>query len=79
MYLVGGVVSYLSMMWFLVYILKNTNVAYMNLQWDGLSIIIETVLAFILLGETLSNPAQYTGAIMMIIGILLLNYGKIPV
>ena len=78
-YLIIGWLSYISIAFFLIHILKYSNVAYMNLQWDGLSILLETLLAFILLKETLSNRIQYTGMTLMIVGIFLLNYGKVPV
>jgi multidrug transporter EmrE-like cation transporter len=78
MYMSVGIACYLLMCVFLVYILKITNVSYMNLQWDGVSVLIETGLAMLLLNETLSNNVQYGGAMMIIMGVLALNYGKIP-
>jgi multidrug transporter EmrE-like cation transporter len=78
LFLLGGVASYIAMMFGLIYVLKFSNVSYMNLQWDGMSAIIETTLAFILLGETLSNSTQYLGAFSVILGVILLNFGKIP-
>jgi len=79
LFLMIGIVSYLAMMAGLIYVLKFSNVSYMNLNWDGMSAIVETTLAFILLGETLSNSIQYLGAFSVIAGVVLLNFGKIPV
>jgi len=72
----------------IIYVLKFSNVIYMNIYWDATSIILETVLAYILLGEVLAyillgevldNKYQFVGLIMIIVGIVLLNQGKIPV
>lgn len=78
MYLLSGTSAYALIVLGVIYTLKYSNVAYMNLLWDGMSILIETGLAMLLLHETLSNSAQYTGAIFLIIGVVLMNIGKIP-
>ncbi len=73
-----GIISYIILIGLLIYILKFTNVMYMNLTWDSVSIILETLLAFILLKERLTNNFQWTGLILVIVGVLFLSYGKIP-
>ena len=78
-YLLGGILAYAIMVAALVYILKISNVAFMNLEWDGLSTILETLLAFLVLHETLSNSSQYAGMVFIILGVILLNRGKVPV
>jgi multidrug transporter EmrE-like cation transporter len=77
-YMSIGIACYLLMCIFLVYILKITNVSYANLQWDSVSVLVETGLAMLLLNETLSNRIQYFGAGMIIVGVMALNFGKIP-
>jgi len=79
MHLLTGILAYTLILWSLIYILKFSNVAFMNLEWDGISTILETFLAFIVLKETLSNSSQYLGMIFIIAGLLLINRGKIPV
>jgi multidrug transporter EmrE-like cation transporter len=79
MYLLSGILSYALILWSLIYVLKFSNVAFMNLEWDGISTILETLLAFIVLRETLSNRSQYMGMIFIILGVILLNQGKVPV
>lgn len=73
-----GLGYYLVLILFLIYVLKYTNVIYANLFWDGSSAIIESILAYILLGEHLNNPIQYLGGIFIVIGLVALNYGAIP-
>ena len=73
-YLLYGIISYSVMIYFLIMALRSENVIWVNSIWDGTSALIETVLAMILLHETLSNGIQYAGIGMIIIGILFLNY-----
>jgi multidrug transporter EmrE-like cation transporter len=77
-YLILGINFYLVIVGILVYILKYINVSYMNLAWDGSSAILETLLAFLIMGERLNNNIQYLGGIFIVIGMFCLNYGPIP-
>lgn len=76
--LVIGIIMYAIMIVFLIISLKKSNISYINGLWDGTSAIIETLLAYILLHETLSNKIQYFGLVFIIIGIIAMNYGNIP-
>lgn len=73
-----GIFGYVLVILTIIYILRYSNVMYMNMYWDATSIILETFLAYVLLGETLDNKYQYFGFVLIIVGILLLNVGKIP-
>lgn len=73
-----GIFMYAIMIAVLIAIIKRTNITYMNGMWDGTSAVIETLLAYILLHETLSNKIQYLGLVFIIIGIIVMNYGVIP-
>lgn len=74
-----GVGAYVIMMYLIIEILRNySNVMYMNGIWDALSIILETLLAYIFLKETLSNNYQVAGFMFVIIGVILMNIGDIP-
>ena len=73
-----GIVGYIAVIITIIYVLKYSNVMYMNVYWDALSILLETFLAYVLLGEYLDNSYQYVGIAMILIGILLLNVGKVP-
>jgi multidrug transporter EmrE-like cation transporter len=76
--LLYGIIGYILVIITIIYVLRYTNVMYMNLYWDSVSIILETLLAYIILKEKLDNYYQYGGLIMIIIGIILLNVGNIP-
>lgn len=77
-FLVYGAMSYMVMIYVLIRILQHSNVMYMNLNWDAFSIVLETIFAYIVLGETLDNKYQFTGFIFIICGIILLNIGNVP-
>lgn len=73
-----GLTSYITMTFVLVKVLQISNVMYSNVLWEGLGLILETSLAMFLLKETMSNIYQYIGLFLVIIGMFLLNIGKIP-
>ncbi len=73
-----GTMFYIALIYMLIKILSVSNVMYMNMLWDATSIVIETVLAYILLAERLDNIYQVIGFVIILIGILLLNVGKVP-
>jgi len=41
-----------------------------------MSVILETLFAYILLSETLSNDNQYIGFFMIVSGLIIMNLGK---
>jgi multidrug transporter EmrE-like cation transporter len=78
-YLFYGTGFYMVLIKFIIDILKMSNIIYMNIMWDGTSAILETAMAYILLGERLSNIYQYIGLFITFCGMMLLKIGNIPV
>lgn len=76
--LVTGFAVYAVMICFIVKALSRTNLLHTNALWDGISALISVPLAYFLLHETLSNPIQYCGLTMVIMGMFGLSYGKLP-
>ena len=76
--LVIGIISYAILIKLLISALKESNLIFTNSMWDGISAIISTLFAYFLLKERLNNKFQWTGLILVILGVLLLNFGKIP-
>lgn len=76
--LLYGILGYIAVVLTIIYVLNYSNVMYMNIYWDAMSIILETALAYYLLGELLDNYYQYTGLVLIIVGVFLLNVGKVP-
>lgn len=78
LFLYYGIISNVFIMILLYFLLKISNLVYMNALWEGSGLIFETILSFILLKETLTNSYQYYGLFFIILGISFMNYGKIP-
>jgi len=76
--LIIGIIAYAIMIPVLIVILRKTNIMYMNGLWDGVSVVIESLLAIIILHESLSNRTQYIGLLFIIIGIFAMTIGQIP-
>jgi multidrug transporter EmrE-like cation transporter len=75
-YLLLGIISYIILVLILIHILKYSNVLQMNIQWDAMSVILESILAYILLGEVFSENTQWIGFFLIITGLIVMNIGK---
>ena len=73
--LIIGVVGYIGVMIMLVVSLQDSTVLMVNGGWDGMSAILESICAYVFLGERFANYLQYVGLMLIIGGIYLL---KIP-
>jgi multidrug transporter EmrE-like cation transporter len=73
-----GLVAYAVLISIFIKSLARSNLIYANGMWDGVSAVITTILAFLLLGERLNNIQQWIGIAMIIGGIFALHTGKIP-
>jgi len=71
--LLNGILGYVGVIYFLLKSLKGGTVLYVNGMWDGISGLIESVAAYVILGERLERMTQYMGLGMVIIGIVLLK------
>jgi hypothetical protein len=74
--LAKGSVWYMGVVFFLVKSLVGSNILYVNGMWDAISGLIESVAAFVFLGERFEHPHQYLGLLMAISGIFLLKSSK---
>lgn len=72
-----GIIGYAGVIFFLIRSLRVGNVIYVNGMWDGISAVLETLAAYILLGERLNNNSQYIGLLLLIIGLFLVRSGGI--
>lgn len=75
-----GTAGYVAVIYFLIRSLRVGNVLYVNGMWDGVSAVLESVAAYFLFGERLTNPIQYVGLVIVIAGIFMLHApdGAIP-
>jgi hypothetical protein len=73
-YLVYGIFGYIGVIYYLVKSLRSDNVLYVNGMWDGVSGIMESIAAYLVLGDRLEKPMQYIGLLMVSAGIYLLKH-----
>ena len=74
-WLLHGLVGYAGVVWLLIVSFKFKNVLYVNGMWDGISGLLESIAAYFILGDRLEKPSQYTGIILIIVGVVLLKNG----
>uniref|UniRef100_A0A6C0M387 EamA domain-containing protein n=1 Tax=viral metagenome TaxID=1070528 RepID=A0A6C0M387_9ZZZZ len=74
LYFGGGVLGYIAVIYFLIKSLRSDNVLYVNGMWDGVSAIIESLAAYIVLGDRLDKPSNYIGLGLVCVGIMLLKH-----
>lgn len=72
-----GMIGYVGVIYFLIKSFKVGNVIYVNGMWDGISAIMETIAAFLILGERLNTKTQWIGLVVLIIGIFMVRMGGI--
>ena len=72
--LAGGVGGYACIVFLLIKSLRNSNILTVNALWDGVSTILESLAAFVFLGERFENPLQYAGLGLLISGIFLIKF-----
>jgi multidrug transporter EmrE-like cation transporter len=70
-----GSVGYIGVVYFLIKTLKSSSIMWTNGMWDGVSGIIETIAAYVLLGERLDSWVQYMGIVLIAGGLVLLKTG----
>lgn len=74
-YLSIGVLSYICVIILLIINLQGSTLLMVNNAWDGTSSLLESIFAYVVLGERFTNYLQYIGVGTIIIGLYLL---KIP-
>ena len=75
--LAQGLIGYAGVIYFLIRSLTQANIIYVNGMWDGISGIVETIAAYVLLGEKLNTREQYFGLGLLMLGLLVFRAGGI--
>jgi multidrug transporter EmrE-like cation transporter len=73
-HLYKGLIGYAMVVYFLIQSLKQYNILIVNGIWDGLSALLESSAAYILLGERLTHTINYIGLLFIIAGLVLLRW-----
>jgi len=64
------------LIYFLIRSLQGSQILLVNAAWDGLSALLESAAAIIILGERFNDPWKYFGIILIIAGLYFL---KLPI
>lgn len=72
-YLALGVFGYIGVVALLIASLEGSTVLLVNNGWDAMSSIIESIAAFVFLGERFEHFSQYVGIFLVLIGTYLLR------
>lgn len=72
-----GLLGYAGVIFFLIRSLRVGNVIYVNGMWDGISAILETLAAYVILGERLNSTWQYIGLALLVTGLFMVRMGGI--
>jgi multidrug transporter EmrE-like cation transporter len=75
-YLVSGVAGYIGVVYFLIKSLQTSNILYVNLMWDGVSALVETLAAVFILGQQFESLEHLFGGSLIIIGLFLIKLKK---
>ena len=70
-----GIGGYMGVVLMLIVSLQGSTILMVNGAWDGISTIVNSLAAYIFLGERFESGIQYFGLLLIIIGLFLL---KIP-
>jgi len=73
--LMTGIIGYMGVVCMLIISLQGSTILMVNGAWDGISTLIESIAAYLFLGERFHDIWQYIGLGFIIIGLYLL---KIP-
>ena len=71
-----GILGYVGVVVSLIWSFHTGNVLVINGLWDGMSAIVESLAAYIILGDRLDNVYQYAGILFIVIGVFMLKYKR---
>lgn len=75
-HLATGVAGYIGVVYFLIKSLQQSNILYVNLMWDGVSALVNTIAAMTILGERFESIEHTIGGVLIIAGLILIKLKK---
>lgn len=69
-----GILGYIGVVIYLIKSLRDINILYVNLLWDGTSAIFESLAAIFILGQKFKSYTHIIGAILIVSGIYIIQY-----
>lgn len=68
-----GTTGYIGVIYFLIRSLQGSQILLVNSAWDGISALVESIAAIMILGERFNDPTKYIGIVFIIIGLFFLR------
>jgi multidrug transporter EmrE-like cation transporter len=68
-----GTIGYIGVIFFLIKSLQGSQILLVNAVWDGLSALIESIAAIVILGERFDDPWKYFGIFLIVVGLFFLR------
>lgn len=68
-----GATGYIGVIYYLIRSLQGSQILLVNAAWDGLSALIESIAAIIILGEKFDDPLKYFGIFLIVLGLFFLK------
>ena len=68
-----GIFGYMGVVLYLIKSVREVNILYVNLLWDGISAILETIAAMVILGQRFESYIHILGAFFIIAGLFLIR------
>lgn len=72
-HLMLGIFGYIGVVIMLIISLHGSTVLLVNAAWDGTSALLESIGAFVILGERFEHQSQYAGVVLIICGLYMLK------
>lgn len=74
-HLLGGLVGYIGVMYFLIQSFSSESLMYVSAMWEGMITVLGALVAYFFLGERFSSPVQYLGIVFGLMGMLMVHAG----
>ena len=68
-----GTLGYVGVIYYLIRSLQGSQILLVNAAWDGLSALLESIAAIIVLGERFDDPWKYFGILLIVLGLFFLR------
>ena len=69
-----GLLGYVGVVVSLIWSFKTGNVLMINGLWDGVSTLVESLAAYIILGDRLDSVYQYAGLLFILVGVFMVKW-----
>jgi multidrug transporter EmrE-like cation transporter len=74
-HLLGGVMGYVGVMYYLVQSFSSSSLMYVSAMWEGMITVLGALVAYFFLGERFSSPIQYLGIVFGLLGMIMVHGG----